>query len=696
MKSIRMKILVAMLSLLVIVVFTISASSVASTYSSTLFALEESLENTSATVSLLVNSQLESYRSMAIEFSHDEVLNQVLTDPNDPDYARVNAELEARTKELAERHGYSGVYVANKEAIIPYTGVDVSSREYFQISRDEGVTHITDPLVNITTGGLDMFATAPLYDEFGRFNGCVIIGIDPGVFSEIIDDIQIGEGSAVGVIDMEGTLVAHTNHQEVYDRTNYISQGNAEPSYQEMAQLLEEARLGKTGFGSFTLNQVSQFMVYAPIPMSNGWSTFITVNQEVFLSQMTSSIITNIILGAVSLVIAILLITIVSNKVSKPITLCVNRLDQVVSGDLHSPIPDIKSQDETGKLAASTKSLVNMLSIIIQDVGDALQEMGNGNLAADSNAEEYYIGDFQNLYTSMDKIQTSLVSTISQIDKVSDQVNSGSNQLAMGANSLAHGSMDQTSSIDMLCTSIDEIVQKIEQTASDSQKSKEANHLAQSALAKIQVQISEMVQAMKNISQKSEDISKIIKSIDDIAFQTNILSLNAAVEAARAGTAGKGFAVVADEVRNLAIKSADSARDTAALIEETTQVVSVGNQIVQSTSDSINIAIESAKQLSDLVDNIASSTSTQSDGAKYVKESIDQISAIVQMNSATAEESASASSELSDQAHLLRNLVSHFTVNTNAKPETTARNIDSLSPQKKEAIEPIEFQGDKY
>lgn len=165
---------------------------------------------------------------------------------------------------------------------------------------------------------------------------------------------------------------------------------------------------------------------------------------------------------------------------------------------------------------------------------------------------------------------------------------------------------------------------------------------------------------MTEITEKAGEISKIIKTIDDIAFQTNILALNASIEAARAGAAGKGFAVVADEVGNLAKKSQEAAGDTAKLIEDTIAAVQKGAGITDETAAALKEVSESFRKIDALVSQISAASEEQSAQVKQVTEGIDQISSVVQTNSATAEESAAASQELSSQATLLDELVMKF------------------------------------
>ena len=329
-------------------------------------------------------------------------------------------------------------------------------------------------------------------------------------------------------------------------------------------------------------------------------------------------------------------------------------------------------KDEIGVLVESFKVTFKALDAMISDLNRLMAEMAKGNFNVRTAAEDYYVGDFAPLLASIRKMNINLSTTLSRINEASDQVASGSDQVSSGAQALSQGATEQASSIEQLAASINEISQKVVQTAQNSKIASEQVGKAGEELTVSNQRMQDMITAMSEISQSSNEISKIIKTIEDIAFQTNILALNAAVEAARAGSAGKGFAVVADEVRNLASKSAEAAKNTTALIEESIHAVENGTKIADSTANALLQTVESTKVAVDVVDKITQAATEQSNAIQEVTQGIDQISSVVQTNSATAEESAAASEELSSQAEMLKSQVRRFKLRSDASSAASA------------------------
>lgn len=366
------------------------------------------------------------------------------------------------------------------------------------------------------------------------------------------------------------------------------------------------------------------------------------------------------------IVVAMILSCIIATKLTKgivrPLSVCVNRLEVLAQGDLKTPVPDIQSNDEVGNMIKSTQTIVGALTIIIGDLEYLLKSIGDGDLTVTSKCPDLYIGDFEPLLVSLKGITAHLNKTMNQIDEASVQVDAGANQVSSGAQELSQGTTEQASSVAELAATIDDISNQISANAENALNANRLSNQVGANLEESNQHMREMTDAMSAIGVASGQIGKIIKTIEDIAFQTNILALNAAVEAARAGSAGKGFAVVADEVRNLAAKSQDAAKSTTAMIESAIAAVDNGTKIADTTAASMKSVVVNAQEVVEIINAISEQSKEQSDSLTQVTHAIDQISNVIQTNSASAEQSAAASEELSGQARLLNELISTFKV----------------------------------
>jgi len=264
--------------------------------------------------------------------------------------------------------------------------------------------------------------------------------------------------------------------------------------------------------------------------------------------------------------------------------------------------------------------------------------------------------------TEMIKNQREEAKLVGTIRDVSESFIGASRSISSGSHSLAQGTAEQAATIEELSGSIQEIETKTTENASMAEKASSLSVSIKDKAEKGNHQMDELMNSVKDINTASGEIKKVIKVIDDIAFQTNILALNAAVEAARAGSAGKGFAVVAEEVRNLASKSAEAAKNTAGLIEDSIQKADTGLVLATETASSLHDIVEGINQNTELMLGIAKSSNEQRDSISNVTTGIDQVANVIQQNSATAQESAAASEEMSGQVSRLEDLISKFRV----------------------------------
>ena len=306
----------------------------------------------------------------------------------------------------------------------------------------------------------------------------------------------------------------------------------------------------------------------------------------------------------------------------------------------------------------SLNSTAKTISSYIDEISSVLNEVANNNL--DLVITNEYIGDFSNIKDSINNITDKLNSVMEDINASAEQVALGSKQLSESSIILAQGASEQALSIEELNTTVVSISDQTQINAENARKASALSNQSNENALQGNSDMKKMLIAMDDIKVESGNISEIIKTIDDIAFQTNLLALNAAVEAARAGEQGKGFSVVADEVRSLAGRSLIASKETAELIENTINKVNEGTDIAIKTAEILNKIVDSVTEVTNIVTEISDASNAQADSFTQISDKVKQINAVIQTNSATSQEGASATEELTSQSEALKNMIQVF------------------------------------
>ena len=548
---------------------------------------------------------------------------------------------------------------SKKEMVISnYQYEDIADEDYYLTVKESKSKYVTDLYVEEENGETftEMTFSNPIIIN-GEFKGTIITDVNASTLSSIHQEDESFPSMFTNVMDNNGVIFSEN------PKFNGRALKDILPE-KAMSQIQSGFDSGKA-FSRKIKNElgVDRREFYNPIDLNGRiWWVRLSITEVDYDREVDKLVNMGVLFGVLCVIALCIITTVIIRKSLKPLKLVSNVGKHLAEGNFDIEF-NYKREDEIGELMHAMQSVVDRIRSIITDLSEKLTELSRGNFAMSLEDEHgYYQGAYRPLLSSLVEITDDLSNTVSEISSSADQVNNGAEQVSSASQSLSQGATEQASSIEELSATMNDISDKIKETALMAEKASSMSKDAGTAVNESNDKMNELSLAMQDITEKSNEISKIIKTIDDIAFQTNILSLNAAIEAARAGAAGKGFAVVADEVGNLAQKSAKAAQNTGELIAEAIDAIARGAKISDETAVSLQNVSERTTTINRIINDIASASEIEAQGITQISIGMDQISSVVQSNTATAEESAAASEELSGQAQILNDLMSKFTL----------------------------------
>ena len=619
-------------------------------YVSSISAVSETINNTSDVAADYVAAALQQY--VAIAYETGSIAR--LADPE-----RSAEDKAAILNQRISDHNFDGGFLLDSNGIDIITGTDLSNRDYFKEAM-KGNTYISTPAYSDVTKAVSYAVAAPLWE--GGIPGTTPIGavvyVPDGEFlNDIMRSIKVGKGGTAFMLDANGITIADLDSALVGVEDS-VALGDSNPKLKQYSAICKKMVAGEDGTGTYSYGGVTKVVAYSQVPGMNGWSIGVAAVRNEFLGMFFLSLVITVLFVIAFTIFGIRNGIRLGKNVVRPITAVVERLELLAAGDLHSDTPIPESNDETATLMNCLAETIQDLKAVISDIDNHLAELSDGNFLINIDGE--FKGDFAQISESFKNIIQSLSSAMRDIDGNAESVQKGAMDLAGASQTLAEGATDQASAIEELTATITDISEKIYVNAQNAEKARAIVADMHGQIIESNEHMKKNTEAMDKIREASDKIAEIISSIEEIADQTTLLALNASIEAARAGENGRGFAVVATQVGALADQSSEAARNTKDLIQNAITAVEEGIQLTNSTAESLLAVVDNAKIVNDSITEIAEASDNQALAAAQITEGINQIAGVVESNSATSQESAAASEELSSQADMLKELVGRF------------------------------------
>lgn len=471
------------------------------------------------------------------------------------------------------------------------------------------------------------------------------------MLNDVLSSINIGKNGMAYMVNREGIVTGHPDQSKVQAKSTLLQLGGGNE------EAIKSVTTGETGSTEFDIDGQQMLVAFSPIHGTQ-WALVIQVPKSDYNNLINGAMIVAGICTLAVLFISILVILRMARSISKPVKNVTNRMLGLSDGDLHTEVAHIRSGDELEIMTRTLADTVGNVNRYISDIHQVLSGVADGNLQIEPQVQ--YKGDFTLIRNSLVTILASMNKTISGFRAAAARLAQMAEELSGQSGQLHQASLEQNQATEVL---VDEVTHVKEQLAGVIQSSDQTHTMTSKITRKVQeanTQMDALSNAMSNISSNAQEITSIAKAIDNIAFQTNILALNASVEAARAGSAGRGFAIVAEEVKELAGKSAQAAQNAMAIVTNTKAVIQEGVELNASTAESLQAIYGVSTEISEISDQLVAAVQGQENALISMEERIATISSIADRNLQSAVGTSQSSVLLAKESEELQVQVKKF------------------------------------
>ncbi len=529
-------------------------------------------------------------------------------------------------------------------------GWDITGRGWYGCITEKK-TVLTEPYIDSSTGKMILSAAAPVYDDAtGSILGAVGMDIALDHMTKVMEEYKIGRNGYTLLLSESGIFLYHPQSDIIQKNIKDagVSQNVTDTIASKSNEFLRYKIDGSTKYGFLQHAGDTGYIVLSSLPVSEYYET------------LAAMIIALIIIFAVGIVLIAFRIKKSAKNITKPILALNDTAQQLADGNLDVAL-HITSEDEIGELGESIQKTVNRLKeyiAYIDETAETLSKIADGKLSVHLKYE--YSGEFQKIKDALLHISDSMNQVMVGIHESSERVSVGAAELASASQILAEGAEEQAAAIEQLTATTTTVAEQVDNSRTGAETSAKATSQAAAMVEQDQEKMKRMMEAMDEIHATSQQVVGIIQTIEDIASQTNLLSLNASIEAARAGEAGKGFAVVADEIGKLALESSKAANTTKELIEISIREINKGNAIASDAMDSLKESVSAINQVNQMIQETAADAAVQAENMKQLQIGIEEIAHGIQDNSAASQQTSATSEELASQAEILNQMVKKF------------------------------------